>query len=226
MNVQGVSLKTCANLVHRVFLTPRHHQTRGYCMRQFFPILCASLIFLSGCVKPLPPISPDIESHYKESQKPPKGYGRVYVLPPIQQTLLMGEFEVPGSVYAGYSEDMKARAGELSTQKFAAFDAKEGHLFIEYKTHGAYSFSSQYFEILADKTVVIRPLVYDTGGAFGLLGAGIAAMVNEGKPSFQYLNIDYILPSIQSRQLSSMDPNATAYVRQVITGKAENDEEK
>ncbi len=92
----------------------------------------ALIFFLNGCASP-PPATPETEAHYKLTQNPPSGLGRVYILPESHQSVL-GDYVIAGKVLVGTAKDQTSQAGELTDKRFAAFDVKAGSLFIQFSS--------------------------------------------------------------------------------------------
>lgn len=125
-------------------------------MLKTLPVALLALTLLSGCAQSLPFANDDINTHYKTTQSPPPGFGRVYVFAPVADTLFISTVQ-PGAVKAGPDEGHTALVGYNSNKKFIAFDARPGQLYI--KWYGGSSLEQkQYFNITDGQTVRLCPI--------------------------------------------------------------------
>jgi hypothetical protein len=171
------------------------------------------LLVVSGCGT-IPPLSDAaVEDNYQAGQKPPSAEVRIYVLPPLDRTSL-GNFEVEGRVMAGYASAQTTVVGWVSKTRFVAFDAKPGVLYLKWGPAVNYKDQAQYFQTSRGQTLAVRPVAANNGAMFGLVGAAVAAMANDGTPAFEFVEPDELARFLNGKHLSSMTPEAAALFQQ------------
>ncbi|MDR3450375.1 MAG: hypothetical protein P4M15_11640 [Alphaproteobacteria bacterium] len=177
--------------------------------------------FLTACSTDHLPRSPaPVEEAYQARLSPPPGYARIYILPAHYKALL-NEGDHGGQVFAGPSQENAPLAGEVTARQFVAFDAVPGRLFIRFVPDvDDYFTTSQAFDVTAGETLMLRPILHDTGlgfGNYGLIGVmagGAIYLGNSRDPAFEQLDAASALPRIRADHLSSLAPEASSSIRQ------------
>jgi len=179
----------------------------------------AIVLALSGCANRPPPVSSEVEQSFKEMKAPPSGLGRVYILPELKGSILLGEFENFSVVYFGNNETDIHIVGTLYNNKFVGFDAAPGTYFIKSINTGSTT-SSSHVVISANTTIAFRPVANDKAGLlpFGLIGGLVAgALESDGHQQFQMVAPAEVPRQIQSKTLTPISQEARAFVQQAAT---------
>jgi len=180
---------------------------------KFARLFVVTIVLLSGCVQGVDPAPAEIDASYKTSIMPPSGYERIYIAAPINGYFGNAE-EIDSKVYVKSDGGKEFLAGEVSADRFAAFDVAPGSLQISVVNFHGFTASTQTFDVVADKTMLLQPLTYYNGKDFGLAGILITAGINYGKPEYAVLDNGEITTRVGRKTLTAISPEASAYVRQ------------
>ena len=184
----------------------------GGAMKKCVLLFAGLVLALSGCARSssLPPVSDEVETHYKTTASPPPGYARVYILP---VNLNVGGVKSNSQLYIGSSDANKIRVADIGNGRFTAFDIKSGQ-----QTISVTSIDPCTVFLEENKSYFIVPRAYGLGvGAnFGLIGAVVASGINDSKPKYEYLDTTSGMTEIRLMEMSSIYPEARSIVRQEV----------
>jgi hypothetical protein len=190
------------------------------------------VLCLGACAHaPLPPPAGDIEAAYKSSYLPPVGYARVYIFP-INHVVLGYDHLKVTDVYLGkrlqvadvYLDQDKLFITQIKEDEFGAFDIKPGqfHLIVQWRN---VKIIDQIVTAAAGTALAIKPdwdkrpetVASSPLMLFGLVGGVIAGLTADHNPgSYDVVNPASAMREIQALRLSSVAPEAHAYVQQAV----------
>lgn len=193
------------------FLSRANKAASGFTPRLQAGVIALLLCALQACATLTSPASAPLDASYKALADPPKGYGRIYVLPP-QFDGALGSSELEGRVMVGPEGVGTALAGETSSSRYVAFDAKPGLLFIAWQTtHSNVGTKQTQIMVTDGETIFLRPLTVNLPIPARY---GTTPILGSGSSDFQTLPAAQVSAIIHDKQLSSLSDEATAFLQQ------------